>query len=77
MSELVKRIVLSKWWIGDTVYRKCDGERGLVAGVEFRTDREVPCYYVIFADRQGESCMKMELTNDQFFNVQVKGDDKT
>lgn len=64
----MKRMVLTRFWINDTVYAKADGEAGTVVKVQIATDRCVPSYYVVMSDRKGEWCEEMELTHERTFN---------
>lgn len=67
MKEPVKRIVLSKWWVGDVVYHRMTGDRGLVTGVHFASDKLVPRYYVVFGEEVDGWCDEIELTSTKVY----------
>lgn len=68
MSELTKRICLSEFWIGDIVYHKATGKRGVVVGVQFRTAQAIPAYAVAFVHNDNERlCEPAELSVEKVF----------
>ena len=69
MAEPQKRIVLTRFWIGDTVYHVMDGERAQVVQVQIIGDRFCARYYCVFGDRKGEWCEEMELSDQKVFET--------
>jgi len=75
--ELTKRIVLTRFWVGDIVYHALSGERGIVINVFLMSDRLVPRYDVCFPDRETDVCDEMELSSEQVFDtVEAKEEEK-
>jgi hypothetical protein len=72
MNEPVKRIVLSKFWVGDFVYHRVHGERGLITSVQFISDRLVPRYYIVFNENSDGWTEEMELTAEKVFTEEAK-----
>jgi hypothetical protein len=62
VSEPVKRIVLSRFWVNEWIYHRVHGERGLITGVQFATDRLIPRYYCVFNENSDGWMDEMELT---------------
>lgn len=77
MSERKKRIVLSAFWVGDTVYHVADGSRGLVLYTSFEGAVLKPKYFCVFDDRKGEWCEEMELSSDKTFAPQPEGGEQS
>lgn len=75
MSDPIKRMVLTRHWIGDTVYHVADGTRGLVLYVSFETIALKVKYFCVFNDRKGEWCEEMELSTEKTF-TDVPGSDR-
>ena len=73
--ELKKRIVLTRFWVGDIVYHGLSGERGIVINVYLMSDRLVPRYDVCFPDRQTDICDEMELSSEQVFDTAEEGEE--
>lgn len=67
MSDLVKRIVLSRFWVGDRPYHRVHGEQGLITSVQFSTDRLVPRYYCVFNQNSDGWTDEMELSPEPIF----------
>lgn len=65
--DLKKRIVLTRYWVGDAVYHR-KGGGGIILHVQLTTDRCVPRYYIVFEDREGEWCEEMELTTERMLD---------
>lgn len=79
MSEPQKRIVLAKYWVGDWVYHRVHGERGLITCVQFNSDRLVPRYYCIFPEQTDGFVDEMELSEEKVFTdteTSTKAEDK-
>lgn len=67
-TEPIKRIVLSRFWVGDRVYHVTDSSRGLVVSVQFEALALKVKYFCVFADRKGEWCEEMELSDERVFS---------
>lgn len=65
MKDKQKRIVLTRFWVGDTVYHMADGAKGLVLHVQFQTKLLLPQFFCVFDDREGEWCHEMELSDEK------------
>lgn len=64
-----KRICLSQHWIGDVVYHKASGKRGIVTAVQFRTALAVAVYHVAFTHNESEEvCSDVELSAEKIFS---------
>ena len=65
---MTKRICLSQYWIGDVVYHKASGKRGIVTTVQFRTAQAVAVYHVVFTHNENEEvCDDIELSAEKVF----------
>lgn len=73
-AEPVKRLVLSRFWIGDTIYHVTENSRGLVVMVSFEALAMKVKYFCVFSDRKGEWCEEMELSDEKVF---AEGGDET
>ena len=63
-----KRICISEYWIGDVVYHKASGKRGIVTAVQFRTTQAVAVYHVAFTHNENEEvCDDIELSFEKVF----------
>jgi heat shock protein HspQ len=75
VSDPVKRIVLSRYWVGDFVFHRIHGERGLITSIQFVSDRLVPRYYCVFNTNTDGWTDEMELSAEKVF--EGTGDAKT
>ena len=74
--DLIKRIVLSRFWQGDIVWHRTSGERGIVICSKFwGGDGQVRQYDVVFRDRQTVTCDELELSHEKVFDVEPKDDE--
>lgn len=65
MKDRQKHIVLTRFWVGDTVYHLADNAKGFILHVQFCTEHLVPQYFCVFDDRNGEWCQEMELSDEK------------
>jgi len=65
MLEPQKRMVLCRFWVGDILYHRMTGDRGLVTGIQFNADKLSPRYYLVFENEVDGWCDEMEMTNEK------------
>ena len=63
-TQPTKRVVLSKWWVGDTVWHRMTGDKGLVTGVHFAGGKLSVRYYVVATEEVDGWCDEIELTGE-------------